>query len=703
MGKHRYGVASRPVVEYARGLCARAEAVSAAVELLRARAREDVADCTAEHVDAELEALPIEALRPFARGVRLSVLEDAGLTVADVVAGGAALRSLDGLGPSQVRTVVAAGERLATDVEDRARVRFDPDRRPPEHTDLLAVLAALRDAERASRGCAELVREVSPLVEDAQPGGFAMRFSRPRRDAAEAALFRLRTLLIRPDVVELRETLDHARVFPEDWQPGELWRAYLDDAASFNATLATLAGYDADSEAAHGFVSDDFSEQVSRVPLDTTLLNATLRQYQVFGAQYVIAQRRVIIGDEMGLGKTVESLAVLTHLAAKGYSRFLVVCPASVQFNWLKEIAKHTQLAGYRLHGSQRDQECARWLETGGVAVTTFNTLARLGLEDTPVDMLIVDEAHYVKNPAARRTDAVRSVADDAERVLFLTGTPLENRLSEFRNLVRYLQPEVAAKIAADESPVTSAREFRQLVAPVYLRRNQEDVLTELPEKIEVEDWILMSEGDRALYQAAVEAGNMMQMRQAAMRGTDSAKLERLKQIVAEAREENRKVIIFSYFLRVLEAVADALGPVTVGPLTGSVTPGQRQQLVDDFSARPGHAVLLSQVEAGGVGLNVQAASVVILVEPQWKPSTEQQAIARAHRMGQVHTVLVHRLLAKDSVDERLREIQEGKTELFDQYARPSNAKDADPRAVATGAAMEQRIIAAEKRRLDVH
>ena len=698
-GRHRSDHVTRAVLDDARAMVARGTAVLAATEMLRAETREDLDECVANDVDAALEAMPVEELRPYARGARLTELE--GLTVADVVAGGSAI-GVAGLGPYGARRVVAAANKVAQDVADRARVRLDADKRTPEHTAVLAQLAAIREADHASRDVPGFLDEVGPLMDDASVAATrfsAMFTSRAKRDRAADATQRLRMLLARPDVVELRGTLARARVAPESFEPDELWREYRADAASYNALLYRLAEYDADGVAAHGYVPDELGDSVEREPLDTTLLNATLRKYQVFGAQYVLSRRRVIIGDEMGLGKTIESLAVLAHLAAQGWSRFLVVCPASVQFNWLKEIAKHTQLDGFRLHGSQRDQERARWLESGGVAVTTFNTLARLELDDHPVDMLVVDEAHYVKNRAARRTAAVREVSDEAERVLFLTGTPLENRLEEFRNLVSYLQPEVATGIST-EGPLTTARDFRNMVASVYLRRNQEDVLTELPEKIEVEDWILMSDSDRALYQVAVQAGNLMQMRQAAMRSQDSAKLERLKEIVAEARDEGRKVIVFSFFLRVLENVQQALGSVTVGPLTGSVTPSQRQALVDQFTARSGHAVLLSQVEAGGVGLNVQAASIVILVEPQWKPSTEQQAICRAHRMGQVHTVMVHRLLTKDSVDERLQEIQQGKIELFDAYARPSDAKDASPQA--TQAALADHIIAAEQHRLGV-
>ena len=204
---------------------------------------------------------------------------------------------------------------------------------------------------------------------------------------------------------------------------------------------------------------------------------------------------------------------------------------------------------------------------------------------------------------------------------------------------------------------------------------------------------------------------HLMNMRQAAYRSPTSAKLERLEQIVDEASEDQRKVVIFSFFLHVLATVGQWLDSV-VGTITGAVSPSGRQQLVDEFTRHRGHAVLLNQIEAGGVGINLQAASIVIITEPKWKPSTEDQAIARAHRMGQVRTVQVHRLLAKDSVDERIREIQENKSLLFDEYARKSDAKEVDRRAIDrewhrpaelddAAVPLERRVILAEEHRLN--
>ena len=327
--------------------------------------------------------------------------------------------------------------------------------------------------------------------------------------------------------------------------------------------------------------------------------------------------------------------------------------------------------------------------------------------------MLTVDEAHYTKNPSALRTKAVRNWAARTGRVLFLTGTPMENRVEEFRTLVGHLRPEIAATVTSVDGAVGGTR-FRTAVAPVYLRRNQDDVLSELPPRLETEEWVELDGKALLAYREAVYAGNFMAMRRAAFApGTveDSAKLRRLVEIAEEAIADGHKVVVFSFFRDVLRVVAAALGPNAVGPLTGSVPPSARQAMVDEFTARARPAVLVSQIQAGGVGLNIQAASVVIIAEPQWNPAIEEQAIARCHRMGQVRRVDVHRLLAEDSVDQRMLEILRVKADEFNEYARRSDLKDITPDAVdisdltaaaqvASQAEAERRIVEMERKRL---
>jgi SNF2 family DNA or RNA helicase len=487
--------------------------------------------------------------------------------------------------------------------------------------------------------------------------------------------------------------------------------------AAYNGLLVEIGGLGPDQNAAEGFVPSELATRVHEHPLDTELLSASLRGYQAFGAKFALQQHRAILGDEMGLGKTIEALAAMCHLSSQGASHFLVICPASVLVNWLHEVERHSDLAAVRLHGIDRDANFRVWARRGGVGVTTFQSLQWLYRQDFDMSpaMLVVDEAHYVKNPRAQRTVAVNDFMKFSERTLFLTGTPMENRVDEFRALVGYLEPKIAARINTLDG-LAGAATFRTAVAPVYLRRNQEDVLQELPDKIETEEWVALEGEDFDAYRTAVAEGSFMAMRQAAyLPGTaaGSAKLARLVEIAEEAMANGRKVIVFSFVRGVLQTVANGLGGAVIGTITGSVPPTKRQQLVDGFTKARDACVLVSQVEAGGVGLNIQAASVVILTEPQWKPSTEEQAIARCHRMGQARSVDVHRLLAEDSVDQRMREILATKAALFDEYVRRSALKEVSPdsidissldaaKEVASVAEEERRIIEMERRRLGI-
>lgn len=394
-----------------------------------------------------------------------------------------------------------------------------------------------------------------------------------------------------------------------------------------------------------------------------------------------------------------EALAVLAHLRAKGAQHSLVICPAAVVTNWIREVQSKSALRAHRLHGLGRDAALRSWKRQGGVAVTTYETLGWLAPSIGDVDELacvMLDEAHYIKNPATQRGRRSARIIDRADRAILLTGTPLENRVEEFRNLVAYVRPDLIVD-ATDLRP----RLFRQQVAPAYLRRNQEDVLSELPELVEVDEWLPMSSA-QAAYRDAVYAGNFQAMRQAAMlQGSQSEKMGRLVEIVQEAEDNGRRVIVFSHFLDVLREVHAALPGQVFGPLTGSVPAARRQEMVDAFSAAGHGAVLVSQIVAGGVGLNIQAASVVVICEPQLKPTTEWQAIARARRMGQLQSVQVHRLLSEEGADVRVTQILAKKRELFADFAAISEIADTAPEALdVSEAELVREVVDEERRRL---
>jgi SNF2 family DNA or RNA helicase len=682
-------------------------------------ARDDV-------VRQQLAELPLARLKETTQGrLRLGAIEAAGYrTVGQAAAAGVfRLQQIPGVGPQTATQVVAAARQLSSVMMQSVRLRFDPDARLPLQTKLLAELYAYGVARQVVSPGSDDFGETAAALDAVLVGSrhaasrLRMFFSGPRRrEEARTALSQLEALMKSVHLTGLDARLQKilaalARKTPDT---SSLWQDYEERAVFYNGLLIEVGELAPDVEAGQGFIPAAIAQRVHQYPLDLSLMRASLRGYQAFGAKFALCQEKAMLGDEMGLGKSVEALAAMCHLHVEGRRHFLVVCPASVLINWTHEIDRHSELRSYRLHGPDRQRNFQAWTHTGGVAVTTYDSLRSLP-KPAGVDlgMLVVDEAHFAKNMTAERTKAVREWARITRRVLFLTGTPMENRVEEFRVLVNHLRPDLVLRINNMDGLI-GAGHFRTAVAPVYLRRNQSDVLEELPPRLETEEWVELRSRDLEAYHYAVAAGNFMAMRRAAYapgRPADSAKLGRLVEIIEEASSNGRKVVVYSYFRDVLETVSAILGDIAIGPLTGSTPPIHRQNMVDQFTARHAPAVLVSQIQAGGVGLNIQAASVVILTEPQWKPTIEDQAIARCHRMGQVRSVDVHRLLAEDTVDQRMLEILATKAVLFDEYVRRSEVKDQSPDAVdvsdlnaakevGSQAEAERRIIELERKRL---
>ncbi|WP_432188283.1 DEAD/DEAH box helicase [Streptomyces sp. Tue6028] len=747
-GPPSVGRAVRELLAEGAGLYEAARTVLAdhtrAVEAVRTA----LAPLRAELVAQELESIPVSRLKDVTEGrLRLAAVEAAGLGSVRAVheASRYELRQIPGVGAQTADQALAAARQIARAVEETVSVRIDVDHPEPRTTALVMALGRLVEAgpelRRAVDAARRLDGRLGVLLPAARPAGGRLRMAfagRSRRRDALAAVAEIRELAADAAARDVRLLLAQAAtdLLREPASDIEAWVDFELRSAEYYSQLAEISdrpGGAGDVEAAEGFLPSEIAERVHAQPLDDTHRRVSLRGYQSFGARFALAQRRVVLGDEMGLGKTVQAVAALAHLAGRGDSHFLVVCPASVLINWTREIRARSTLRALPVHGADRQDAYAEWRETGGVAITTYDVLHTLPAPDGAAPgMLVVDEAHYVKNPDTRRSRAVAAWTGRCDRVLFLTGTPMENRVEEFRTLVRHLRPELLPEIHGS-SAAAGPHAFRRSVAPAYLRRNQQDVLTELPALLHVDEWEEFSAADRQAYREAVEAGNFMAMRRAAYVDAErSAKLQRLRELVSEAAGNGLKVVVFSYFRDVLATVRQALddgadatpeesGPDSVagsaapgggpgreadggrvfGPVTGSVPAARRQRLVDEFAATDGHAVLLCQIEAGGVGLNLQAASVVVLCEPQVKPTLEHQAVARAHRMGQVRSVQVHRLLAADSVDDRLLHILRDKDRLFDAYARRSDTAEATPDAIdVSDGGLARRIVEEEQRRL---
>ena len=667
---------------------ARAEIIAAAEAIIQ------------EAALAEMRATPIADLKDF--GASVGPLQSAGFrTVADL--SGHSYRSLQNYRGVGEVTALGAIEAFAKFQESaRANVRLlpDPDNRRPSDGRLLVALAKYET----------LVREVSARTEEAQARYVdtgerlqALRAQTRLRDhlfsmGAQEELARQTAQLageFRWVNAEARNLSDYSERLTLDF--AEVWKRYAGNSATFIALLESvlpakvvakgaLAGPDM-----RGGLPAEIADAVEATQVDLRLLTANLRRYQQFGVQYIICQKRVLLGDDMGLGKTIQVLAAMCHLATQGKKHFFVVAPNSVLINWEREVKKHTKLNPIVVHGFDRDDELGQWQREGGVAITTYKTLGRLVDQIKAIDLAAVDEAHAVKNPETQRTQSVVRLCGLTENVVFMSGTALENRLSELQFLVKTVQPKVDAELTALLRQVRPApAEVRTKLAPVYLRRTQADVLTELPDLTETDEVIPLEPEDVAAYRASPD--NLMHKRLAATIGAggrQSAKFDRLRELLEGYEEDGRKVAVFSFFRQVLDDVSATVGGCP--QIHGSISAEERQLVLDRFAAKEGFGVLALQIEAGGVGINLQCAQVVILMEPQFKPSTEKQAIARVRRMGQTRKVNAHRLIAKGTVDEALVLLIEQKKQVFEDYAQHSAVKDASGMAIDAGsAAMEE-------------
>jgi SNF2 family DNA or RNA helicase len=661
----------------------------------------------------ELAKLPIDRLKDASEEtVRIETLRKYGFqNVASIYNSSAIqLERIPGITLSAAQSLKALADQMYTAVAQSISYGIDLDDLTRADTELIENLQGLDYLRAATKNSTIKMKPIAQTLRNSltetQPLKSRFRWiftGSEKKERALTALQEISYLIGEPTTIALIETarLGLDALEKRSSQPVEEFKKRSSD---YYAILEEVTNVRPNTAANRHF-NQELLDKIQAQELDTSTIKATLRQYQTFGGKFALTQNRVIIGDEMGLGKTLQAISAIAHRSATGAHRFLVVCPASVITNWMREVDSRSDLPIIKIHGEDHKASLQRWMESSGIGITTFDTLKSFEISEEQitalsVDTVIVDEAHYIKNISTGRTRTIAKWLDRSPNVIFLTGTPLENRVDEFIALAKLLDPKMGnelSRVALAAGPES----FRRNVAPIYLRRNTEEVLKELPELIEVVEYCTWEGVDRQKYIDAVASGNFMAMRRAAFIAQPNmmpSKLERLLELVDESFESGQKVIVFSYFRSVIEQVMQALGERAIGPITGSVSSTQRQNIVDQFQNSPTPLVLVGQIQAAGTGLNIQAASVVILCEPQIKPSLEVQAIARAHRMGQVRKVQVHRLILPDSVDEHMLAILAHKQTQFDSYARDSDlansassAKDASEEAIARVIVMDER------------
>ncbi|MEZ4308750.1 MAG: SNF2-related protein [Polyangiaceae bacterium] len=443
-------------------------------------------------------------------------------------------------------------------------------------------------------------------------------------------------------------------------------------------------------------------------------LKATLRPYQEAGLSWLKFIHDLgsggVLADDMGLGKTVQTIALL--LAVKQEEKkikALIVAPTSVVTNWEREIARFAPSLKVSLwHGTGR-REQADEIREAEVIITSYALLRRDEdfLIDLDLNYAILDEAQHIKNPMSATAASAKRLL--AKRRLALTGTPIENRLSEIWSIFDFVSPGLLGPLDRFEQrfsrPIEAgdykaAQRLRNTIHPFILRRTKQEVAQDLPEKIEMDQICDLTGEQRQVYmqiarevraqvmgevervglaksQIQILAG-LTRLRQAAcdprllglpkdFTDEDSGKLVALRELVSEAVEGGHKILVFSQFVMMLKLIEKALreDEVPYEYLDGSTK--DRAERVDRFQKDPSVPVFLISLKAGGTGLNLTAADTVVHFDPWWNPAVEQQAIDRAHRIGQTKVVTAYRLVAGGTIEEKILQLKAKKRELVAQ------------------------------------
>jgi SNF2 family DNA or RNA helicase len=407
--------------------------------------------------------------------------------------------------------------------------------------------------------------------------------------------------------------------------------------------------------------------------------------YQLEGIAFLMPREAALLADEMGLGKTAQAIVALRLLFHAGLiHKGLVVCPKPLVNNWARELRSWAGDLPFEVIGGDTHARRAAWLVSNcPLKLVNYEMLTRdaelLADQSVRFDVVVLDEAQRIKNSGSKTADAVCSI--QRTRSWALTGTPIENKPDDLVNIFAFLDPQ---RIPPD----TPAKRLPQFTADCILRRVKEDVMADMPPRI-VRDAVLeLTPQQRAAYELAEKEGVVhlntlgatltvqhvfeLVMRLKQICNFDpatgqSAKLEQLVADMQEVAESGRKAIVFSQWVEPLERIARALQPF--GPLQfhGRVPPNQRQAILDCFKSDATNHVILMSYGTGSVGLNLQFANYVFLFDRWWNPAVEDQAINRAHRIGQESQVIVTRFTCQGTIEGRIAEILERKRQLFNE------------------------------------
>ncbi len=630
----------------------------------------------------------VEELKNAKVGIRVSALQSSGFnTLGDLaICKDYELSAVEGIGEKQIEAIKNILTEFANSLSSGVTIKIDTesnDEKAVKSRELVTALTRYINCEKVRRDCEAAVENLHSFSVKAQTAPIIRNSVHWIFSGSDKKKY---TLEVVDEIYEFCSSsffdrlLNLINVYDAALKTSESQAliTYKENSADYYALLEKLGSFSGHKPFIYDSIPAQLADDISSMELNLGGFKGNLRAYQAFGARYILHQGKVLLGDEMGLGKTIQAIAAMTHIneTEKG-AHFLIVCPASVLINWTREIGKFSSISTYILHGQGIEDAFEAWREHGGAAITNYESMGKI-VDDIDnhmkLAMLVIDEAHYIKNPDAKRTQYIRRLDNESERILLMTGTPLENKVEEMCNLIDFARPDMSKDVQA-VAYLSHLPRFRETLSPVYLRRTRTQVLEELPPIDENQEWCSMTDVDRQEYVSAVMEKSFASMRRVSFLQDDlrkSAKAVRLLEICDEAREEGRKVVIFSFFRETVSKVSALLSNNCVGVITGNTSVEQRQLIVDSFGSSKDGSCLVCQIQAGGVGLNIQAASIVIFCEPQVKPSLTWQALSRVYRMGQVRNVLVYHLLCEGTVDDEMVQLLNEKEIQFESFAEES-------------------------------
>ncbi len=438
-------------------------------------------------------------------------------------------------------------------------------------------------------------------------------------------------------------------------------------------------------------------------------LKGSLREYQKLGYNWLKTLDYLgfggILGDEMGLGKTLQAI---TFILSNKENKTLIVAPTSLIYNWISEFEKFApNISVVAIYGSREErQEIFKNIKKYDVVITTYNLLKRdlEHYEKLEFDYCILDEAQYIKNPNSQNAISAKSI--NAKTKFALSGTPIENSLMELWSIFDFVMPgylydekrfSVRYHKKLRESPEV-IEDLNRLIKPFILRRRKKDVIKELPDKIEKKLMVSLDDEQKKIYN--IYADHAMELIEKKVKNEEfksskieilsyitklrqlcldptvlmkeysggSGKIEALVEVLKQSLEEGHRVLVFSQFTSVLKNIRKRLKieKISFSYLDGSILPDKRMDTVKAFNEGE-NSVFLISLKAGGTGLNLTSADIVIHFDPWWNPAVEDQATDRAHRIGQKNVVEVIKIIAKGTIEEKILSLQEDKRKLISQ------------------------------------